>query len=441
MTQDPRLRTDISAGQSTRTDNVQGRTTSIPNGARDVATVARTLAAYGNGAVAFDLALDLVLNEVVEEARRATGATGAAIALARDGAMECRATTGQHAPDLGVRVETEAGLSGACLRSGEIQHCADTETDPRVDARACRQLGVRSMLIVPVSDGSARFGILEVLSSRPDAFSARDIEMLKVLAQRIVVSKLEAEEGSTHTLVSVEEDPHGVGIPDRSSDPAPNSVTREAMEERMEPGPRGDVWTTVLVVLVIATAVTLGVLIGWRGAANKRSSDSRLRAKPESVQSTVSAQATQPLQQPSTPSTVREPAEVSAVTPPSRSARAASAGAGGLLVTENGKVVYREGVEQRRGSAAETSGRIIHRVDPEYPMEARNRGIQGPVVLDVQVLRDGTVGTIGIASGDPLLAEAAVHAVRQWKYQPNVVNGRPIECQTRIKINFTLPPS
>src|SRR5580692_9154023 len=100
----------------------------------DVTEVARTIAAHGGGAASFDLALDLVLHEVVEQARLATGATGAAIALARDGEMVCRATTGWDAPDLGVRLETASGLSGACLQTGKIQQCGDTETDPRVNA-------------------------------------------------------------------------------------------------------------------------------------------------------------------------------------------------------------------------------------------------------------------------------------------------------------------
>src|SRR5215475_110947 len=72
----------------------------------DVTQVAKTLAEHGGSAVALALALDLVLNEVVEQARLATGATGAAVALERDGEMVCRATTGQHAPELGVRIET-----------------------------------------------------------------------------------------------------------------------------------------------------------------------------------------------------------------------------------------------------------------------------------------------------------------------------------------------
>ena len=121
--------------------------------AREVTDVFNTLAAHGGGTGSFDLALDLVLNEVVEEARLATRASGAAIALARDGEMVCRATTGGNAPDLGVRLETTSGLSGACLQTGTIQQCGDTETDPRVNAEACRRLGVRSILVLPLGDG------------------------------------------------------------------------------------------------------------------------------------------------------------------------------------------------------------------------------------------------------------------------------------------------
>ncbi len=59
-------------------------------------------------------------------------------------------------------------------------------------------------------------------------------------------------------------------------------------------------------------------------------------------------------------------------------------------------------------------------------------------MLDAQVLQDGSVGDIEVVTGDPLLTEAAVHAVRQWKYQPYLVDGRPVESQTRITINFVL---
>jgi putative methionine-R-sulfoxide reductase with GAF domain len=159
----------------------------------DVTEVARTLAAHGGGAASLDLALDLVLNEVVEQARVATGATGAAIAFSRGGEMVCRATSGEVAPELGVRLETASGLSGACVQTGQVQQCNDAETDQRVDAEACRMLGVRSILVLPLSDGKETFGLFEIFSSRPNAFGDRDVNTLQALAHRVVRNKNSAE--------------------------------------------------------------------------------------------------------------------------------------------------------------------------------------------------------------------------------------------------------
>jgi protein TonB len=83
----------------------------------------------------------------------------------------------------------------------------------------------------------------------------------------------------------------------------------------------------------------------------------------------------------------------------------------------------------------------LHRVDPEYPEAAKSQHIEGPVVLDAQVLGDGSVGNIAIVAGDPLLAQAATQAVKQWKYQPYIVDGRPMERQERITVKFSLPTS
>src|SRR4051794_2714638 len=75
------------------------------------------------------LALDLVLNELVVRAVGATRARSAALALNRGDEMVCRAATGEHAPDLGIPINTRDGLSGACLRTRQPQICFDTETD------------------------------------------------------------------------------------------------------------------------------------------------------------------------------------------------------------------------------------------------------------------------------------------------------------------------
>ena len=406
----------------------------------DVTEVARALAAHGGGAIAFDLALDLVMNDVVEQARTVTGATGAAIALSRDGEMVCRATTGPDAPDLGVRVETKTGLSGACLKTGEVQSCLDTEKDVRVNAEICRHLGVRSMVIVPLSDGEGPFGILEVFSSKPDAFQERDIEALRALASRIVANKKEADEGARAPLdspVVVSESPERI---EEMRDPQPSAESEFAPLEEPRSVRRNDVWTSVLGVLVILVAVTLGVVIGWR--RSEQGSKSETPVKKEAAPVTGSSRAVTPaIERTSTPPAESKtaPAPSSKPTSPNTTAEPPS---GGLVVTQNGKVIYRVPSTGAAGAdSSESTNRLVHRVEPEYPTEARTQHIQGSVVLEVQVLGDGTVGNIETVTGNPLLADAAVHAVKQWKYQPYVVDGQPVQSQTRITIKFRLPES
>ena len=89
-----------------------------------------------------DLALDLVLNELVVRAAAATRASAAALALARGDEMVCRAATGRLAPDLGIPLNTRDGLSGACLQTRQPQLSVDTEFDPRVDPAVSRRIGI-----------------------------------------------------------------------------------------------------------------------------------------------------------------------------------------------------------------------------------------------------------------------------------------------------------
>ena len=415
----------------------------------EINRVAKTLAEHGGGAVAFDLALDLVLNEIVEQARSATGATGAAIALTRDGEMVCRATTGVNAPDLGMRAEMDAGLSGACLKSGEVQECSDTETDPRVNAEACRQLGVRSMLIAPVSDGQRCFGILEVLAQRANAFGPKDVNTLRVLARRVAENKKEAEEGTLNPAEAPE-----VALAEVRSEQQEHSEQRFAAEEiSSEPTAdqptadrKSDAWTSVLVVLVIAVAVLLGVMIGWRRAVlGRRAVQSPQVATPSAT--SVNPQPSSAPQANPTASAGAGSEQPGSAEKPKPPRAGNSIPVGGLLVTENGKVIYRvEPANPVRtadsgGGVKSSTSRLIHQVEPEYPPEARAKGIQGPVVLDVQVEGDGRVGSVNVVSGDPMLSEAAVKAVKQWVYQPFSVDGKAVERQTRITIRFTQPSS
>src|ERR1700690_4570405 len=163
-----------------------GSENSEPEDTLSLAELATALSTHGGGALSADLALDLVLNEIVEHARLATGATAAAIALARGDEIVCRATTGANAPDLGVRLEVHSGLSGACVQTKMWQRCDDPETDSRVDADVCRGLGVRSILVFPVVKEDTLLGVFEIFSPRPNAFTDREIQTLQALSRNIV---------------------------------------------------------------------------------------------------------------------------------------------------------------------------------------------------------------------------------------------------------------
>ncbi len=140
-----------------------------------------------------------MLNEIVEQACLATGATGAAIALARDGEMVCRASTGGNAPELGTPLDMNSGLSGACLRSRQIQRCDDTLTDPNVEAEVSRQLGIRSVVVLPLLRAEDSIGIFEVFSARLAAFGERDLRTLEVLRDRIL-KNIQARKSSLDAL-------------------------------------------------------------------------------------------------------------------------------------------------------------------------------------------------------------------------------------------------
>jgi GAF domain-containing protein len=135
-----------------------------------------------------EMDLEPAINIIAERAQSLTGATGSAIALRRGSEIVCRARTGRTAPDLGVRLQTDSGISAQCVQTGQVVLCHDTEENSYVDLSTCRHLGVRSILAAPLRHFPRTLGVFEVLSSSPHAFDHHDVATMQFLSSMMVAA-------------------------------------------------------------------------------------------------------------------------------------------------------------------------------------------------------------------------------------------------------------
>jgi protein TonB len=111
----------------------------------------------------------------------------------------------------------------------------------------------------------------------------------------------------------------------------------------------------------------------------------------------------------------------------------------GGIISSTPVAVPKVATPQRvRVSQGVTQGLLIRKVQPNYPPLARQARIQGSVLLQAEISKDGTIQNLRLISGHPMLAPAAIEAVKQWKYKPYILNGEPVEVETQITVNFTL---
>jgi hypothetical protein len=131
--------------------------------------------------------LDAALQLLADRAQYITGASGAAIALRRDGRddMLCRASAGTNAPELGALLSTEFGLSGESVRTRQLLRCDDAERDARVNREVCRQMGIASVLVMPVVNDDQVLGVFELFSGKANAFGERDLSAVQRLSEMV----------------------------------------------------------------------------------------------------------------------------------------------------------------------------------------------------------------------------------------------------------------
>ena len=440
--------------------------------------------------------LDTMLSTIADAARRLTGATGAAVAMWKDGAMVCRARSGDTAPALGAQLNAETGISGECLRTGKVQHCADTENNPLVDVEVCRMLGLRSIAVLPIQGWRGINGILEVFSTAPGVFTEHHLEVLDQLAGLAERARASQPHGASPVVAKQPvEAPQPAGILP-ASDPV-GDVAFAFFGRRSRP--------VVAAILGLAAVLLIGFVIwlGWRGPAEN---DGKAHAAaPSSASATVTARPVpthlpdnDPVWKPnpggetllptggkpSAGSPVTFAAKVDVIesnkkTQAGRSLLASDAASvalprrasesDGAADTTPSAVPPVEiassidppslGVEQSNPAALNgvlsakaslpgftapisqgfSGGEPLHRVAPIYPRQAREQRLEGKVVLGAMVMEDGRVSDLRVMQGQPLLAQAAMEAVRTWRYRPYTLDGKPVKRETTITLDFKLP--
>lgn len=164
------------------------------------------------------LGLDLsaVMTLVAEQAQAITKAAGAVVELAEGDDMVYRAVAGAASSLLGLRLLRSTSLSGLCVTLGQALRCDDTDDDPRVDRAACRRVGIRSMVVVPLIHEGSAVGVLKVFSPRVRGFGDADVHILNLMADLIAAALYHAAKyGADELFRRATTDPL-TGLPNRA---------------------------------------------------------------------------------------------------------------------------------------------------------------------------------------------------------------------------------
>jgi len=111
---------------------------------------------------------------------------------------------------------------------------------------------------------------------------------------------------------------------------------------------------------------------------------------------------------------------------------------GGILSSTHVDVPKVATPQRVRVSSGVSTGLLIKKVTPNYPPLAKQARIQGHVLLQAEISKEGTIENLQLISGHPMLAPAAIEAVKQWRYKPYLLNGEPVAVETQVDVVFSL---
>ncbi len=443
--------------------------------------------------------IDGILSAIAATAQNLSRASGAAIAMGHDGIVLCVGRSGDTAPDLGAQLSVDSGISGECIRSGKSLLCDDTQLDSRVDADVCLRLGLRSIIAVPLHSSDGMVGILEVFSNYPSNFSAGHVETMRTLGElaelaHARVAGAEAVAKEIHDSMILPTPEPASALPSMElATPEPraiewlrNSQMITAVKKKVPYWLAAPILILILLSVrfwitrqepIIATVAkstvaeatapeTIEMTIGSKPARKPRagrdtekvhqqssqsdrqsdqqpdrksdrksnqdsdtpevvvhnfSEQAAADASPKAAENATGVRSSQSISQPDLP-------------PQLPAASANDAALASLVATS--ATLPRHPLPISQGVVR---GALLYRVQPTYPDQALSMRLGGPVVLQASVTETGTVTNVKVVSGQAVLANAAIAAVRQWRYQPSRLNGAPVSVETQITVNFKAP--
>lgn len=417
--------------------------------------------------------LGAIYTTVADASRAMSGADGTALALEAKGVIVCRARSGDIAPGLGAPISRESGISGECLRTSSMLVCHDTWSDPRVDAEVCQALGIRSVVAVPLLQGTRGIGILEAFSSRPDAFDGDALSSLRALGEIAQIAYLRDQP-------SIPAPPVAAAPAVAAPKPA-KYVPRDFSPAELSPPSSETGKNHVWKIAAIVVGVLLTVAVAWwawhapeestgttqtaHAAATVEpptmkplaiqvlpkpapgfTSSKRSAATPQPDIVLQNAADLQPVEEHTADAAMATPAAPTRTTAPSEPEPAVEPPA----VTVSGPADSQQlaritSVEAHlpAGGPVVSQGVVepvlVHRVDATYPLQARSQRLSGKVTLLATIAADGSIRNLKVETGSPILALAAKNAVQQWRYRPATLNGTPIDVQKEITFIFEQP--
>jgi transcriptional regulator with GAF, ATPase, and Fis domain len=160
--------------------------------------------------------LDAALQLLAERAQYLTGASGSSIALCEDDEMVCRASTGRMIPEVGAEIETDSGLIAESIRTRQIVHCENADRDSRANRESCEELGVKSVMVMPLLSEQEVVGVFELVADRVSAFEERDVAALTRITE-IILTAVEHAEAAQRVLPEIAEAERAEALAEREA--------------------------------------------------------------------------------------------------------------------------------------------------------------------------------------------------------------------------------